>query len=232
MSELGMAGGERDRRGFLRGVAAAAAAVGVGGLLSGGAWAAPVRWSAGTAVASRAPLPPIGTNIPCSTYAANVPLKVNVLSVLTLDFKGGCEFFVRTSQVSGLDLEIKSFRVEADASPATPDSGTLLALTVTSSTSTPLSRLNVNEQGGMEMVLYVPLTLDAIDKATAETILTVTSGPGAYATFKAAEVREFPPVNLAYSLQEPVKLYGSDGSQAGVLEGFDGVMNHSAVPAA
>src|ERR1700742_3278751 len=42
-------------------------------------------------------LPPIGLEIPCSCYAVNVPLMVNVLGVITLDFKGGIKVRVEAN---------------------------------------------------------------------------------------------------------------------------------------
>jgi hypothetical protein len=47
-------------------------------------------------------LPPIGQKIPCSSYAVNVPLQVNVLGLITLDFKGGWRVRVEDNVSSGL----------------------------------------------------------------------------------------------------------------------------------
>jgi hypothetical protein len=47
-------------------------------------------------------LPPIGLEIPCSCYAVNVPLQVNVLGLVTLDFKGGIRVRVEANLAGGL----------------------------------------------------------------------------------------------------------------------------------
>src|SRR5690348_16835381 len=47
-------------------------------------------------------LPPIGLEIPCSMYAANVPLQVNVLGVIQLDFKGGIKYRAEANVGAGL----------------------------------------------------------------------------------------------------------------------------------
>ncbi|MGA5065532.1 hypothetical protein ACPB9E_17515 [Streptomyces exfoliatus] len=176
-------------------------------------------------------LPPIGVDIPCSMYAADVPLELNILGTLTLDFKGGINVCVRTSTTEGLVLEIQGFRVEADTSPSTPGAGTLLALTMSNATVTPLSVLQITAAGGPEMLLHLSLTAEVIDKATGETITTLATDPTKYATLRATNLTSFPPANQLCTLQEPVRLYASQGgtiqmdNPAGELQGFDVVVN-------
>ncbi|MFG3509417.1 hypothetical protein ACGF5F_28390 [Streptomyces sp. NPDC047821] len=180
------------------------------------------------------PLPPIGVDIPCSMYGANVPLKINILGALTLDFKGGFNTTVRTSSTDGIILEVQSFRVEADTSPSTPSSGTLIALAKSNATTAPPSVLHIASSGGLEMLLRLPLTVEVIDKATGETHMRLATAPTEHATLRAADVRQFPPVNQLYGLQDPVQLYPVDGNAAGgtepagALEGADFIVNQSA----
>ncbi|MFI9585897.1 twin-arginine translocation signal domain-containing protein [Streptomyces sp. NPDC052236] len=231
MTEQRMTSGERDRRGFLREAAAVAAAVGAGALLSGSAHAAQAPHRVGQGLAD--PLPPVGVDIPCSMYSANVPLKLNILGALTLDFKGGINLGVRTAGEDGLVLEVQGFRMEADTSPSTPNSGILIALTMSNATITPLSVLRKKTGGGLEMLLYLSLTTEVIDKATGETLLMLATDPTKYATLWASDVKAFPPVNQPYTLREPVQLFEMQGDTvqtdkpAGVLEGFDGIINGS-----
>ncbi|MFF5426395.1 MULTISPECIES: hypothetical protein [unclassified Streptomyces] len=180
------------------------------------------------------PLPPVGVDIPCSMYGANTPLKINILGTLTLDFKGGFNTTVRTSSTDGIVLEIQGFRVEADTSPSTPSSGTLIALSKSDATTAPLSVLQIASPGGLEMLLHLPLTVEVIDKATGETHARLATAPTKHATLRAVDVKAFPPVNQLYTLQEPVQLYPADDSAAagtepvGALEGADFIVNQSA----
>ncbi|MCY1083598.1 hypothetical protein [Archangium lansingense] len=63
-------------------------------------------------------IPPIGLEIPMSCYAVNVPLMVNVLGVITLDFKGGFKERVEANLGAGLGgvkLKMLGFEVSADS---------------------------------------------------------------------------------------------------------------------
>ncbi|UBU08490.1 hypothetical protein [Nonomuraea gerenzanensis] len=175
--------------------------------------------------ASAAPLPPTGVDIPCSMYAADVPLKLNILGALTLDFKGGINLLVRTSRPEGLVMEVRGFRVEADTSPSTPGSGTLFALALSEATLTPLSVMQASGGGGGELLVHLSLTMTVIDKATGETITAPATGPTKYATLRQSDVSSFPPVNASWRLHEPVQLLDPAGQVAGELQGFDAVVN-------
>ncbi|MGY5002842.1 hypothetical protein [Streptomyces griseus] len=192
----------------------------------------------GALISGQIPLPPVGVDIPCSMYASNVPLQLNILGALVLDFKGGINLTVRTSKEDGIVLEVQGFRVEADLSPKTPQSGTLIAITTANATLTPLSALQIAGAGGLEMLIHLSLVFSTIDKATGTETVIAATDPKKYATLRAADVKAFPPVNQQYTLQVPVKLYPQGGSEAeeaepvGVLEGFDAIWNQSSVPAA
>ena len=63
-------------------------------------------------------LPPIGLEIPMSMYAVNVPLKVDVLGVITLDFKGGRKMRVESvlkTGLGGVGLKVIGFEISADS---------------------------------------------------------------------------------------------------------------------
>lgn len=63
-------------------------------------------------------LPPIGLEIPCSCYAVNVPLRVDVLGVLTLDFRGGITVRVEANipdGLGGVKLKVIGHEVSADS---------------------------------------------------------------------------------------------------------------------
>ena len=63
-------------------------------------------------------LPPIGAELSCSMYAVNVPLRIDVLGVVTLDFKGGIKFRVVENLAGGLGgvrLKIIGHEVSADS---------------------------------------------------------------------------------------------------------------------
>lgn len=63
-------------------------------------------------------LPPIGLEIPCSMYAVNVPLQINVLGLIQLDFKGGIRYRIEANLGAGLGgvkLKIIGFEMSADS---------------------------------------------------------------------------------------------------------------------
>lgn len=200
--------------------------VGTGVLLSGSAYAAAPHSRAGRTPS--VPLPPVGTNILCTMYAANVPLKLKPLGVLTLDFKGGITFMVQSSNANGCVLEVQGFRMEADMSPSTPDSGTLLALTMSNSKWTPLSTLT---SAGL-LLVHMALTVSHHDKAAKEEIDLGATYPTRYVTLRSENIKAFPPVNQPWTLQKPVTMYTPGGSAtadvAGTLGRFDALVDHAA----
>lgn len=231
-----MTGSGNDRRGFMKGAAVTAAAVGAGALAPGAAEAAQPGPGIGDLGALLGGMIPVGVDIPCSCYAANVPLKLNIMNIVSLDFKGGINVCVRTSKVDGIILEIQGHRVECDLNPTTPNSGTIIVITMSNVTLTPLS---VITSAGLAL-LHLSLTISTIDKATGVETVIASTDPSKYATLMSADmsgnqapVKQFPPVNQNYVLKEPVQLYkpgttAAEGDPIGVLEGFGVIVNQSA----
>jgi hypothetical protein len=230
-----MTGSGSDRRGFMKGAAVTAAAVGAGALAPGAAEAAQPDPGIGDLGALLGGLPPVGVDIPCSCYAANVPLKLNIMNIVSLDFKGGINVCVRTSKVDGIILEIQGHRVEADLNPTQPNSGTIIVITMSNVTLTPLS---VITSAGLAL-LKLSLTISTVDKATGVETVIASTDPSKYAELVStdaagneAPVKAFPPVNQNYALKEAVQLYkpgttAAEGEPIGVLEGFGVVVNHA-----
>lgn len=183
MVQQGMSRCERGRRGFVERVVAVAmaAAIGTGALLSGSAHAAPA--------VPQAPVPPVGVAIPLR--AGDVPLKLSVLGITTLEFKGNTRLIAQTGP-DGLALGVQGAWMEADTSPDTPNSGTLIALKIPNATLKPRSVLQKATGGDLEMLLHSPVTIEVIDKATGETVLQVPpAGPTQPATPEAPDVKTF-----------------------------------------
>src|SRR5882757_6723670 len=85
-------------------------------------------------------LPSVGLETSCSAYAVNAPFMVNVLGVLTLDFKGGLKTRVDSNLSSGSGVKLKMLALELSA-----DSPILGKVTITQANIdiTPLSLLEV-----------------------------------------------------------------------------------------
>ncbi|MFD5110510.1 hypothetical protein [Streptomyces cinereoruber] len=183
--------------------------------------------TAGPVAGAPVPAPPRGVGFPHSMYAANVPLRIYVLGRLTLDFKGGINLTSKTVSQGQVVFEVDGFRMEADTSPSTPNSGMLISLT-SNDTPAPPSVLKSNGAGGSEMLIHLNLNLEIIDKATGEMVqLLHTEDPAKYATLRAADVKTFPLDNQRLTLEEPISFLAEDGQAAGELERFDAIANHS-----
>ncbi|CQR59497.1 hypothetical protein [Streptomyces leeuwenhoekii] len=216
-------------------IISALVAAATGALLAGTAHALPVHAQAGKTTAlpsvasERIPAPPIGVDSPHSVYAANVPLQINILGNLTVDFKGGINLTPRRTTENETVFEVQNFRVEADTSPSAPHRGTLIVLKKWNNALTPLSVLQPSSGGRSEMLIYLSLTLEFIDKATGETVQTLHTDPTQYATLRATDVTSFPLVNQHFSLQEQVSFFQKgDYKPHAKLAAFDSVINGSA----
>lgn len=147
-------------------------------------------------------LPPIGLEIPCSMYAVNVPLRVDVLGVVTLDFRGGIRVRVEENIASGLGgvrLRVIGFEVSAQ-------SDVLGTVTISQSDIdvTPLSLLEMISDRVFRQTLFLDFTVTVERPPDG-------NGPLVLSNTKTATVRNnnltnFPPQGDVYQLQEPVDL--------------------------
>jgi hypothetical protein len=63
-------------------------------------------------------LPPVGSDVPIASHAADTPMRLDVLGVVTLDFKGGIRFRVVdriSSGLGGVTLEVIGNEWSADS---------------------------------------------------------------------------------------------------------------------
>lgn len=220
-----------DRRGFMKGAAVTAAAVGAGALVPGTAQA--VEAGAADRAAAQPfpfPLPPVGVEIPCSCYAANVPLKIST-GILNLDFKGGINVRVQTSNETGLVLQVIGHKVVAD----TPE--VKVTIEQSDTTLTPLSvlRMNPGNPGGIppvppfpEMIVKLLFTVTIEPKGARMAPLVLSTDPNHPATLSSGVLKTFPPSNQTYNLTGRVPLLDQNGNQAGELQGFPVTVNQSA----
>ncbi|MFD2467414.1 twin-arginine translocation signal domain-containing protein [Amycolatopsis silviterrae] len=107
----GEPGSGQDRRKFLKG-AAAAAAMGVGGVAAGGL----LGGQQAHALPQQTGLPPIGAEIPCSCLAINTPLQIRT-SLVSVDFRGGIKVRVDVNPddpVNSVRLRVVGHRVSAE----------------------------------------------------------------------------------------------------------------------
>ncbi|ANP49434.1 hypothetical protein J2Z21_006125 [Streptomyces griseochromogenes] len=216
-----------DRRGFMKGAAVTAAAVGAGVLVPGAAEAE----AAERAAAQPFPfaLPPVGVDIPCSCYASNVPLKIDT-GVVNLDFKGGIDVCVRTSNETGLVIEVIGHKVVAD----TPN--LMVTIEQSDTTITPLSLLQMNPGNPTaippvppfpEMLIKLLFTL-TIDRKDGSAPLVLSTDPNNPASLSSGVLKAFPPANQGYTLGGNVPLLDKNGNQAAELQGFPVTVNQSA----
>jgi len=149
-------------------------------------------------------LPSIGAEIPCSCYAVNVPLEVDVLGLVTLNFKGGITVRVEGNLSEGLGgVQLKVIGHEVSA-----DSEVLGTVTISQADIevTPLSLL--------ELTQTVPPTFR--QTMFLDFTVTIEKPPGGgpplvLSTTKTAQLlndnlTQFPPQGDVYRLQEPVEL--------------------------
>jgi len=172
-------------------------------------------------------LPPIGLEIPCSCYAVNVPLQVNVLGVLTLDFKGGIRVRVEANLGAGLGgVKLKVIGHEVSA-----DSPVLGKVTISQADIdvTPLSLLEVvgNLPPKFKQTMFLDFTV------------TVEKPPGGgppmqlsntkTATLVNDSLTVFPPQGSVYQLQQPVDLapVGAPGQVVAQLLQFPVTVSHN-----
>ncbi|MFI9010104.1 twin-arginine translocation signal domain-containing protein [Actinosynnema sp. NPDC053489] len=205
--------GGADRRGFLKGTAAAAL----------GAGAAAVAGPASAAAAERTHpdgLPPVGAEIPCSCLAVNTPLRIRT-SLVTVDFRGGIKVRVETNPddpENSVRLRVVGHRVSAELPGG--DSADTSAGTITIEQNdvdvTPESVLRLTQKYPPRyeqvMVLRFTMTIDQPDEVLRragvrspkayEPLVLETKNPAVLV----GTVTQFPPRGDVYRLQNPVDL--------------------------
>ncbi|HEV2345987.1 MAG TPA: twin-arginine translocation signal domain-containing protein [Actinocrinis sp.] len=214
----GEAAAERPaRRTFMKGAAVTAAVAGAGAVIPGTARAAqsPQTRLGGFPF----PLPAAGVEIPCSCYAANVPLKINT-GIVNLDFKGGIRVRVETNNTDGLKLSIVGHRVTAQS----PVLGTV-TIEQSNASVTPLSLLRMGSTfpPSPEMLMFLSFTLTISNPpGGGGPLVLTTTQPG---QLLATNVLNFPPVNQGYNLSSPIPLTpvsGGSGPGTGPGSGSGG----------
>lgn len=149
-------------------------------------------------------LPPIGLEIPCSCYAVNVPLRVDVLGILTLDFRGGIRVRVEANLGSGLG----GVKLKVIGHEVTADSPVLGKVTISQADidTTPLSLLeligNLPPTFRQTMFLDFTVTVEKPPGGGPPMVLSNTRT----ATLLNDHLTTFPPQGAVYQLQQPVDL--------------------------
>lgn len=149
-------------------------------------------------------LPPIGLEIPCSCYAVNVPLKVNVLGLVTLDFFGGIKIRVEANipdGLGGVKLKVIGFEMSADS----PVLGTV-TISQADVDSTPLSLLELTNKlpptFRQTLFLDFTVTIEKPPGGGSPWLLSNTQTAVLYYD----NLREFPPQGSVFQLKQPVDL--------------------------
>jgi hypothetical protein len=149
-------------------------------------------------------LPPIGLEIPCSCHASNVPFQVNVLGVIPLDFKGGWRVRVEeniASELGGVRLRVIGCEWVAESEAL----GTVTISQDGNVDTTPLSLLEIiGNSPVFRNTMYLDFTV-TVEKPTPD------SGPLVLANTRTVTIvhdnlKNFPPQEDVYQLQEPVGL--------------------------
>lgn len=147
-------------------------------------------------------VPPIGLEIPMSMYSINVPLQVNVLGLIQLDFKGGIKVRVEANLASGIGgskLKIIGHELSADS----PVLGQV-TLSQADIDTTPLSLLEAmsNMPPKFRWTLFADFTL-TIEKPPGGGPPLVLSNTKT-ATWINDSLTMFPPQGSVIQLQQPV----------------------------
>jgi len=147
-------------------------------------------------------LPPIGLEIPCSGYAVNVPLQINVLGILTLDFKGGVRYRVEANIPGGLG-GVKMRIIGEEYSADSPVLGRV-TLSQADIDTTPLSLLEVvsNMPPSFRNTVFHDFTLTVEKPPGGGDPLVLTNTKTM--TTLCENLTVFPPQGSVYQLQQPV----------------------------
>ncbi|MFJ2193923.1 hypothetical protein ACIOJE_39260 [Kitasatospora sp. NPDC087861] len=148
-------------------------------------------------------LPPIGLEIPCSGYSVNVPLKLDALGLVTLDFRGGIRLRIEANIASGLGgVRMRIIGEEYNADHPTLGRVTLSQADVDT---TPLSLLEVigNMPPKFKNTLFHDFTLTIENPPGGDGPLVLTNTKTM--TTLNSNLTVFPPQGTVYQLQEPVE---------------------------
>lgn len=172
-------------------------------------------------------LPPIGLEIPCSCYAVNVPLQVNVLGLVTLDFKGGIKVRIEANLAGGLGgVKLKVIGHEVSA-----DSPVLGKVTISQ------ADIDVTPLSLLELVRNLPPTFK--QTMFLDFKVTVEKPPGGGPPLVLSNTRTaqlvndkltvFPPQGAVYQLQQPVDLapVGNPTQVVATLQQFPVTVSHN-----
>jgi hypothetical protein len=172
-------------------------------------------------------LPPIGLEIPCSCHAADTPLRVDVLGVVTLDFKGGIRVRVEENLRAGLG----GVRLRVIGHEVSAESAALGRVTISQADidTTPLSLLEIIGNSPVfrqTMFLDFTVTVEKPPVGEAPLVLSTTKT----ATLVNNRLTNFPPQGDVYQLQEPVDLAppGFPDRVIAQLQQFPVTVTHSA----
>lgn len=149
-------------------------------------------------------LPPIGLEILCRCFAVTVPLKIAVLGVITLDFKGDLKLRVESGLAAGLGgvaLKVIGHEVSADS----PVLGKV-TIRLADVDITPLSRLEIigDLPPAFRQILFLDFTV-TVEKPPGGGAPLVLSNTTT-ATLLNDNLSVFPPQGAVYQLQQPVDL--------------------------
>ena len=171
--------------------------------------------------------PSIGLEIPCSCYAINVPLQVDVLGIVTLDFKGGITVRVEgnlSEGLGGVRLRVIGQEVSADS----PEFGTV---TISQ------SDIDVTPLSVLQLTKTIPPTFRNI--MFLDFTVTIERPPGGGAPWVLSNTKtaqllndklmRFPPQGDVYQLQEPVELapVGAPDQVVAVIQQFPVTVTHN-----
>lgn len=172
-------------------------------------------------------LPPIGMEIPCSMYALKVPLQVNVLGLVMLDFKGGIRVRVENNLsegLGGIKQRVIGFEVSADS----PVLGRV-TISQADTEATPLSILQItkNEPPTFQNIFYLDLTV-TIEKPPGGGPPLVLSSTKTAALIN-QNLPYFLPLGAVYQLQAPVDLVpvGAPDQVVAQLQQFPATVSHN-----
>ncbi|OJT25756.1 hypothetical protein BO221_07840 [Archangium sp. Cb G35] len=149
-------------------------------------------------------LPPIGLEIPSSCYAVNIPLKLDVLGIVNLDFKGGIRERVEanlTGGLGGVKLKVIGFEVSADS----PVLGKV-TMSQADIDTTPLSLLELthNLPPTFRQTKFLDFTLTIEKPPGGGPPLVLSNTKTAWLVND--KLSAFPPQGHVYQLQQPVDL--------------------------